>query len=148
MRNRGFTLIEVLVVVMVIGLAMAVVAGTMGTGMAGQQMRSASRDMVAALRHTRGQAIVKREAQVLSIDVEGRSYTAAGRATATLPKGLDLDVETARSEVSADGIASIRFFPDGSSTGGSIELSRGTAVWRIEVNWLTGEVVLREPGRG
>lgn len=147
MRSRGFTLIEVLVVAMVIALAMAVVAGTMGTGMAGQQMRSASRDMVAALRHTRGQAIVKREAQVLSIDVEGRSYIAAGRASATLPKGLDLEVETARSEVSADGIASIRFFPDGSSTGGSIELSRGTAVWRIEVNWLTGEVVLREPGR-
>ena len=45
----------------------------------------------------------------------------------------------------AEGIGRIRFFPDGASTGGNVELELGEAVWRIEVNWLTGEVSMLEP---
>lgn len=147
MRPRGFTLIEMLVVVALMGVAMAVVAGAMGMGLAGQQIRGASRDLVAALRYTRGQAIVKREEQVLMLNVDDKSYRAAGRPIQTLPKQLDLAIETARQEQISRGEAGIRFFPDGSSTGGNIELVRGETVWRIDINWLTGEVTLREPGK-
>jgi general secretion pathway protein H len=147
MRPRGFTLIEMLVVVALMGVAMAVVAGAMGMGLAGQQIRGASRDLVAALRYTRGQAIVKREEQVLLLNVDDKSYRAAGRPTQTLPEQLNLAIETARQEQISRGEAGIRFFPDGSSTGGNIELARGDTVWRIDINWLTGEVTLREPGK-
>jgi len=147
MRTRGFTLIEVLVVVVIMALAMAIVVGAMSAGMTGQQMRGASRDLVAALRYTRGQAIVKREAQVLMLHVDDKTYKAPGRALATLPKQFDLAIETARQEQISRGEAGIRFYPDGSSTGGNIELSRGEAVWRIDINWLTGEVTLRDPGK-
>ena len=63
----------------------------------------------------------------------------------TLPDGIDITIETARQEQVSEGEAGIRFYPDGSSTGGNIQLSRGETVWRIDVNWLTGEVRLREP---
>jgi general secretion pathway protein H len=145
-KNRGFTLIEVLAVVMVIALAAGVVAVSIGGGITGMQVRTASRDLIAALRHTRGQAIVKREERVLLLDVENRRYEVPGRPAAELPGGMDLKLETARSEQVSDTVGGVRFYPDGSSTGGNIELIRGESVWRIEINWLTGEIVLLDRG--
>jgi general secretion pathway protein H len=147
MRSRGFSLVEILVVVAIMGIAVAAIASAMGYSLTGQQMRGASRDLVAALRYTRGQAIVKREAQVLMLNVDQKSYRAASRASVQLPPQFDLAIETARQEMISQGEGGIRFFPDGSSTGGNIELSRGDTVWRIDINWLTGEVSLREPGQ-
>jgi general secretion pathway protein H len=144
--ERGFTLVEILVVIMIMGVVVAMVGSAMGYSLTGQQMRSASRDLIAALRYTRGQAIVKREPQVLMLNVDEKSYRAATRASVKLPEQFDLAIETARQEMVSEGEAGIRFYPDGSSTGGNIELSRGDTVWRIDINWLTGEVSLREPG--
>ena len=142
MRQRGFTLIEIVVVVGLIALLTAVIAGTVVGGLGGAKVRAASKDLIAALRFTRSQAVVKREAQVLVLDVERRAYKVPGRGWVELPKDMQLSMLTAAQEQVGEGVAQIRFFPDGSSTGGNIELSRGEALWRIDVSWLTGEVRL------
>lgn len=143
-RARGFTLMEILAVVALIALAATVVSVSVGSGLSGARVKAASRDMVAALRYTRGQAIVKRETQALSVDVEQRRYRAPGRPWKELPKDMTMKLFTARSELEEEGVGRIRFFPDGSSTGGHVDLVRGDAVWRVEVTWLTGDVRLRE----
>jgi general secretion pathway protein H len=51
---------------------------------------------------------------------------------------------TAQSELTEDGKGRIRFYPDGSSTGGRVTILRDTKEWRVEVAWLTGEVRLEE----
>jgi general secretion pathway protein H len=142
MRQRGFTLVEIIVVVALIALLTAVVAGTVTGGLGSARVRAASKDLMAALRFTRSQAVVKRESQVLVLDVERRAYRAPGRDWIELPKDMQLSMLTAAQEQVGEGVAQIRFFPDGSSTGGNIELSRGEALWRIDVAWLTGEVRL------
>jgi general secretion pathway protein H len=142
--SRGFTLIEMLAVVALIALAVTVVSVSVGGGLKGAKVKAASRDLVAALRYTRGQAIVKREAKTLSVDVEKRRYRAPDKKWVELPQDMTMKLFTARSELEEEGIGRIRFFPDGSSTGGHIDLLRDDATWRIEVLWLTGEVSLRE----
>lgn len=143
-RSRGFTLVEIIAVVALIALAMTLVAVTVGDGLTNAKVKAASRDLVAALRYTRGQAIVKREPMALAVDVDGRRYRAPGRKWVELPKEMEIKILTARSEMEGEGIGRIRFYPDGASTGGNIELFRGEAVWRIDVNWLTGEVALSD----
>lgn len=145
-RMQGFTLIEIIAVVALIGLATTLVLVTTGTGLEAARMRAAGKELAAALRYTRTQAIVKGESQALVLNVEARTYQAPGREAIELPKQLELKLLTAAQEQVADGVGGIRFFPDGASTGGHIELIRGDAAWRIDVNWLTGEVLLRPLG--
>jgi len=141
---RGFTLVEILAVVALIALAATVAAVSVGGGLSGARVKAASRDLVAALRYTRGQAIVTREPQALRIDVEQRRYRAPKKDWVELPKDMTMKLFTARSELEEEGVGRIRFFPDGSSTGGHVDLLRGDATWRVEVLWLTGETSLRE----
>lgn len=144
--QRGFTLIEIIAVVVLIALATGLVAITVGTGLEGARIRAASKELVAALRYTRTQAIVKRESQALIIDTEKRTYEAPGKKPVELPRQLELKLLTASAELVDDHIGRIRFFPDGASTGGHIELILEEARWRIDVGWLTGEVLLQPPG--
>lgn len=138
----GFTLLEIVVVVALIAVLTTVVASTVTGGLGGARVRAASKDLIAALRYTRSQAVVKRESQVLAVDVERRAYKAPGRDWVELPKDMELSMLTAAQEQVDEGIGQIRFFPDGASTGGNIELRRGEAMWRIDIAWLTGEVRL------
>ena len=143
-RSRGFTLVEILAVVALIAIAITVVSVSVGGGLTGARVKAASRDLVAALRYTRGQAIVKREPQALRVDVEQRRYRAPGKKWIGLPRDMTMKLFTARSELEEEGIGRIRFFPDGSSTGGHIDLLYDEALWRVEIMWLTGEVSVRE----
>lgn len=143
-RQRGFTLVEILAVVALIALAVTLISVSVGSGLAGARVKAASRDLVAALRYTRGQAIVKREPMALRVDVEQRRFRAPDRRWVELPGDMTMKLFTARSELEEEGVGRIRFFPDGSSTGGHIELLHDDAVWRVEVMWLTGDVKVRE----
>jgi general secretion pathway protein H len=143
-RSRGFTLIEVVAVLILIAVVSSAAVFSLGRNMDGAKIRAATRDLTAALRYTRGQAIVKHEQRALEIDVDARTYQAPGRPVVELPKGLDMKLLTAASEQSSDSKASIRFFPDGSSSGGRVTLLRKSYEWRIEIAWLTGEVRMEE----
>lgn len=143
-RAHGFTLIELLVVLALIALVVTITAISMTQGLAGAKVRSAGRDLVAALRYTRGQAIVTQSEQVLELDVEKRVYIAPKRKPVTLPGDMELRLLTARQEQTSETSGKIRFYPDGSSTGGNIKLVDGRRAWDVEIAWLTGEVALRQ----
>ena len=59
-----------------------------------------------------------------------------------LPAGLELSVTSALEDRPDAHTGRIRFFPDGSSTGGHIVLRSGRRQWRINVSWLTGQVAV------
>jgi general secretion pathway protein H len=53
-----------------------------------------------------------------------------------------LSITSAASDQSGGAIARIRFFPDGSSTGGRITLRSGQREWHVNVSWLTGAITI------
>lgn len=145
MRPRGMTLIEMVVVVMLVAAMSAALAVSIGGGGEGRQLREAARELTAQLQYTRGVAMLQGEPQVFEVDVEARAWRAPGNRVGTLPRGLEVSVLSAQGESADADTAGIRFFPDGSSTGGVVRLGSGEAQWRVEVAWLTGTVTL---GRG
>lgn len=125
-------------------MLVVILFGLVGTSImrsvSGAELRNEARDVVAGLRYTRGQAIVKRQAQVFSVDAEQRTWQAPGQEPQTLPEGLDITLTTARSELTGENAGGIRFYPDGASTGGSVMLSVDERKWYVTVGWLTGEI--------
>lgn len=141
-HSRGFTLVEIMVVMVIIALVMGLVATSMARSVSSAEARAASRKMVASLRYTRARAILDKQEQVFQVDTENRTYQAPGRKQVTLPKGVDVTITTARSEFTSESVGGIRFFPDGGSTGGHIELTVNEREFRVNVAWLTGETRL------
>lgn len=79
----------------------------------------------------------------VTLNLGDNSYTVSGRDKRyQIPGDIDITVVTAQTELSGEGTASIRFFADGSSTGGRITLERGQTVWKTDINWLTGQIEL------
>jgi general secretion pathway protein H len=144
-RHRGFSLIELVAVLALIAIVVTTLAFGLSRGLMGTKVRAASRDLAAAMRYTRGQAILKREEKTLIVDLDEKSYTAPGRSEVKLPEEMDLHLLTARGELNDDERAGgIRFFPDGSSSGGRVRLVSGAREWVVNVAWLTGEISLEE----
>lgn len=137
---------EMIAVLALIGIIAVAMTFSLVRGLTGTKVMAASRDLAAAMRYTRGQAIIKREERALEVDTARNTYTAPGRATVQLPEDMDIALRTTRSELSneAETAGRIRFFPDGSSTGGWVRLNSGAREWLVNVAWLTGEISLEE----
>ncbi len=141
--NNGFTLLELLVVLFIMILGFSVVGINLSSGNSTTAIRVASRDMVSALRYTRGQALILHQETTMTIDLAENTYTVSDRPKSyVIPKNISLTVVTAQSELSGNGIGNIRFFPDGSSTGGRITLEQDKLAAEININWLTGQIKL------
>ena len=140
--QRGFTLIELIVVLAVAALLMAAVPGLFSAAYPGVELKSAARRTAATLRLARASAIRGGRESVLLVDLAAHRLELAGYRALTLPAGVAVKLETANRELIDAQQGRIRFFPDGSSTGGRIILSRGHQGYQIGVTWLTGRIEL------
>jgi general secretion pathway protein H len=139
-RARGFTLLEMLAVILLIGIAAAAVSISVTQGLASARINAASSELAGALRATRAQAIVRGQEENFDVDTRADTYRNVKQQDVRLPKGLRLSITSAKDDQPNDHTGRIRFFPDGSSTGGRITLQSGKRQWHVNVSWLTGEV--------
>lgn len=131
-----------MVVMVIVALMLGLVATSLSRSISGAESRVAARKIVASLRYTRTQAILKKKQTVFLVDTEERSYRAPGREPVILPRGMDVLLTTARSEMTSEDVGGIRFFPDGGSTGGHVDLIVKGREYRVDVAWLTGEATM------
>lgn len=139
-RAHGFTLLEMLAVILLIGIAAAAVSISVTQGLTSARVRAASSELAGALRATRAQAIVRAQEQNFDVDTHANSYRNVKQQDVHLPKGLRVSITSAKEDQPNEHTGRIRFFPDGSSTGGRITLQSGKREWHVNVSWLTGEV--------
>jgi general secretion pathway protein H len=136
-------LLELVVVLFVVVLGFSVIGLNLSSGSDSTQIKAAARDIVSALRYGRGQALMTHQETRVALNLNDNSYTVTGRDKLYhIPESIDITVVTAQTELTGKGTAGIRFFADGSSTGGRITLERGDAAWKIDINWLTGQIEL------
>ena len=140
----GFTLLELLAVLSIMALVAAVVIPSLGGG-AAVELASASRSLASGLRQTRNRALNDNRSAILALDVANREFRLPGEQRAhKLPERIHIVLFTARSEQLSEQGGAIRFFPDGSSTGGRITLSIDSLRYLVNVDWLTGRVKVIE----
>ncbi len=140
-NSRAFTLVELLVVLAVVGGIIAIAVPNLYRALPGVELRAGADELTAGLRQARAQAISGNRPVAFEIDGQaGRYGTGAGGPDGRLQPGLGISLVTARAQVSGPARGAILFFPDGTSTGGRIELAKGGRQAVIEVDWLTGRV--------
>ncbi len=139
-RDGGFTLIEMLVVLAVLALIVGLIVSRGPARSQRLETDAAARGLVGALRVARAQAIAQNRPVGVSVDVAGHAYRTGDGTLRTLPPALAISVTTVTGQTAGDRLGAISFAPDGSSTGGRIELAESGRVVRIGVDWLTGRV--------
>ena len=162
-RQFGFTLFELLVVVLIIGLISALVVPRMAASLPGVQLKSTARAVAASLRYARSQAVFESIPYVAIFDNNQRLLAVEPMEkpvdTAELDRfraildGSPLDkvyalpdgIEWAafnNSDAAQDGdVFPILFFPRGDSTGGKVVLKNvRRKQYAIAVDTITGSV--------
>lgn len=141
--SRGYTLMELLVALAIIGMVLAAVPLMTGGARPGAEARAAAIEVASALRRTRSAAISGFRSETFVLDIERGAYRAgAAGAETPLPEGLEVSLYTARTELQDETTGRIRFFPDGSATGGRVTLAGDRHSYVVAVDWLTGTVEL------
>jgi general secretion pathway protein H len=141
MTQRGFTLIELLVVLVIVGILLAVSVPFIAPHTQRAAVAGAVDEMVSALRLTRSRAIHDGRPETLVVDVgKARYWNAGDTHTAGFPAGTRLVLTTSEDERQSPALGSIRFFPDGSSTGGGVTVEEGPVRYDVLVDWLTGAI--------
>ncbi len=97
--------------------------------------------IAAGLRRTRDLALSSNRPTTYVVDPNARQFvTGEGKPSYQLPNAIDVTLYTARSELSLGNKGAIRFFPNGTSTGGRITLKTEKRHWLVDVDWLTGQI--------
>ena len=125
MKNRGITLIELVVVMVIIAIGAALVAPNIGAWLPNYHLRSATRDIVSSLRTAQMKAISTNLQYEVSFNPAAGSYILRYQdtgghwitegATQLLPSGIQI------SGVTFPG-NNANFYPNSTSSSGSITL--------------------------
>jgi len=137
----GFTLVELLVVMTVMAAVAALATPMLDRVAPRLELRAAAQDLGTALRAARSAALRDNRETVVLIDVERRLFRTGSAGPASfLPEGTALTLLTATRERLDEARGRVRFYPDGTSTGGEVRLRRGSADYTVGIDWFDGTV--------
>ena len=136
-------MVVLVIMVMAYSLASPVIAN-----LGGGDLRSATRTVAVALKRARNTAIASRQEVPLTFNMEARTLTLTSEPKPIqLSPKLQMQLYTVEKELTSEKIAAVRFYPDGSSTGGRVTLGQGERKFEVDIDWLTGRVHINQPAR-
>jgi general secretion pathway protein H len=141
--RRGFTLVEMLVVLVVIGLIVSLAPAAFERLLPGRRLDAAARQLADTLRTARSLAIRDDRSRFVVIDVGARTAGIDGaRSSQQLPDTVSVSLVVASTEQPSPETGRIRFYPDGTSTGGEVALNMDHRSVKVIVDWFNGQVSL------
>jgi len=162
MRAKGFSLMELVIVLTILALSVALVTSSMSNLSRTIELKSAAKKVSGILRYYRSEAINKGSVYQVLFDPESRAVKVqsvslmepadekdadekkGGEAPKTLyglPEGVQMkEIDFPSPEYPCD-LPAVEFYPNGSSNGGSVLInSPDRKGYRIKVDFLTGTV--------
>jgi general secretion pathway protein H len=140
--QAGFTLVELLAVLVVMALVAGLAAAQLGARHGGATLEAAAHEIASRCRAARAAAIREASSRAVVIDMASRLVTAGVDVPPfRIAESIGIVSDTSAGERQGK-VAGIRFFPNGTSTGGKVRLETGRQAYEVRVNWLTGRVVV------
>ena len=137
--GAGFTMLELLIAISIAALVLAVSVPSTARFYESMLYRQAIRDVITTLGSARYRAVYTGRAQDVRLNPQ-TNVMRLNEHRSELPERFTVAVHSA-AEVNREGEGVIRFYPDGGSSGGDIDLERpdGSGV-KVSVDWLMGRV--------
>jgi general secretion pathway protein H len=146
--EAGFTLIEVVCVLAVIGLLAALVLPAIPRGTSQERLAGYAVEVAALLKGDRNAAIRTRARVATSLDAERRTVISGATASIVeIPSHVSFQTLLAQRCGDRRVGGTIDFFPGGASCGGVIAIARQGVGYQIRVNWLTRGVEVVATGK-
>jgi general secretion pathway protein H len=160
MKNEGFSLFELLVVLILLSLSLALVAPSLSRFSRTVELKGAAQKVSGILRNSRSEAVNKgkvyqvvfnsqsREVSVHSMEPseqkDERNEGPVPGKTYLLPEGIQMKGDPTTFSASTSELSPIEFYPNGGSNGGTILLDSPDRLgYRIQVHFLTGMVDIK-----
>jgi general secretion pathway protein H len=148
-KQAGFTLLEVVCVLAIVGLVAALVLPTIPRATSRARLAGYAVDVAALLKRDRNAAIRNHVAVATTLDADRRTVrSGAGSAVVEIPADVSFQALLAQNCSGLRAGSTIDFFPSGASCGGTIAIARQGLGYQIRVNWLTGGVEVIPVGKG
>jgi len=163
LRDKGFSLIELIVVMILLSLTGALVVPSLSRFSKGVELKGAVKRVAAILRFSRSEAVNQGKVYQVFFDAELRQVrvqpaeTEEGKAEGEpaeqkpsqkiyiMPPSVQIKEVKAEEPEFPSELPTIEFYPNGGSNGGSILLDGGDGkVFKITVFFLTGEVRIEQ----
>ncbi len=140
--EAGFTLIEMLVVIAILGLVLGMLAIGHRPISPARQARAAAEEISGALRQARSLAIARNRSIAFELDIAPPGYRLPGETRHALPGDFGFSLMSGREQFASGWVGFIRCDPDGGSSGGRVTIQGGGRAWQVGVDWLSGQVRL------
>ena len=163
MRERGFSLIEIIVVLVLVSLAVALLAPSFSQFSKSVELKAAAKKISAILRYCRSEAVnrgkvyrVFFDPDLKTVKVESMESTEAKEnderkaasapvPTYFLPQGINMKEVKFDSPQYPSEFPAVEFYPSGGSNGGAILLdAQDMKGYKIKIHFLTGIVVIEK----
>ncbi len=141
MPDRGFTLVETLVVLVILGLVVGLVVARGPSRSPGFTLRSEAETIDTALGEARGRAIATDRDVAIGLSADPPGLAIEGRPPVAISPSLRLAMLTGDGKVSRAN-ARFHFRPDGSADGGGVLVANDAGRIAISVAWLTGRITV------
>ena len=144
--SQGFSLLEMVLVLVVMGISMAIVVPNIGRRLQEREVRNSALSLAALARDLRSRALLDGIAQQLVVSMPHNSYLVPKQREIYLPQDIRIASIEGGEAIERD-IKRFFFFPNGSSLGGEIVIadSANAISYHIRMEPLTGKI---EVGRG
>jgi type II secretion system protein H len=152
-KQTGFTLIELIIVLLIIGISASIVGIAINRSSGNHQLKTFAREVSAVLRYARSQAVAEKRmycffidtnAGILKLYTENTDADSEEKFVQVLDRSIPEELQIALA--GRDAASSfIEFYPIGNSTGGVVEVrNRKEKIYFVHVNRITGKVEVKQ----
>jgi len=161
-KGKGFSFIELIVVLVLLSLSVALIAPSLSRFSKSVELKAAAKRIAAILRYSRSEAINKGKVyqvlfdsdlmvvKVQAVESEDREEQEKKEGKGTekayaLPANIQMKELKLESAQYSSDLPAIEFYPNGGSNGGDILLDTPSQKgYKIKVNFLTGAVIIEK----